>query len=807
MTLASLFGCHFGIEVLEGKGKWLPHEGEVAARCFGKPATAARGLTIAKDCAYVDGQMLQNVKWHSSSHGITFGGGGYDGPMGQLAIDRHHTSFVGTMSASTTSEIKAVRGYNTAVHYKTWRKAVDGTCEDWDDLLIATEFVDGVLERVFKLGTTDVSDRTSVTAVEEWETTYEMVEGVGMEPEHDSFMIATTLDFSDFTSHFTGWYQDDTSPEGTEKWDWEGTSYTPENQKATRDAHIALLQKKAPPAVPKKKSATLTVQDLNSIASLDPNGKLESGEIVFKDRAQEKAGEHIQNMLLYSLQGGNSSGEWIDQLFRGRPSLKESLVNIQKRHKEWFEKEAIPNMGQILHDNVSDLEYKEILEKIAEDVIEKNYEAFGESEDYARASQEVYLVAYREVVDEIRPYLDDPDTDWGEAYFNFLTSENFLNNWAIQVASDQYDNVKQTMYEQNVKLTLLCEEDSDVPREVLSIMMSTILGVNISNVIWNDEMRPFVEKSVRELLEGTIDFPTEVGESIDDYKQIAQETLESLTSMDQLVQFFAEIVTRSHHGEALKKWSPAWMSEAAEDIAKDKPTGTLKTVKKWGSKFGECMKTIGFGALGGFLLYNVFAGESDNIIQDISLTIIGGVFLLESASRLIPKKLGKWVSKKITALDDSLQASLKKFTKWFGKEGVDPDSTIAKILGKNKSAFFAKRLGPALAVFGIALAAMALKFAIGAGDIANTVFESINLIIEIAGLVFIGLELAGFAWAGPAGLFIAIAGLVVTLFQVIWNIFRPPTPPPDPIKEYVNGPLKVAGFTRESAPVSKSKYI
>ena len=42
--------------------------------------------------------------------------------------------------------------------------------------------------------------------------------------------------------------------------------------------------------------------------------------------------------------------------------------------------------------------------------------------------------------------------------------------------------------------------------------------------------------------------------------------------------------------------------------------------------------------------------------------------------------------------------------------------------------------------------------AIDTGDIADTVFETLNVCFAIADAVFIGLELLGFAWAGPLGL-------------------------------------------------------
>ncbi|NIP53104.1 MAG: hypothetical protein GWN61_03305, partial [candidate division Zixibacteria bacterium] len=108
--------------------------------------------------------------------------------------------------------------------------------------------------------------------------------------------------------------------------------------------------------------------------------------------------------------------------------------------------------------------------------------------------------------------------------------------------------------------------------------------------------------------------------------------------------------------------------------------------------------------------------------------------------------------------------------------------------------FFAKRLGPALAIVGIVISAYFLYKAIESGDIASIIFESINTFFMLADAVFIGLELMSFAWAGPVGFAVAIVGLLVMLVQFIYQIINPPTPPPDPVQQFVDGPLTQAGF-------------
>ena len=87
-----------------------------------------------------------------------------------------------------------------------------------------------------------------------------------------------------------------------------------------------------------------------------------------------------------------------------------------------------------------------------------------------------------------------------------------------------------------------------------------------------------------------------------------------------------------------------------------------------------------------------------------------------------------------------------------------------------------------------------LANAIKTGDVPNIVFESLNAFFALGTVVLIGLELFSFAWAGPVGLAIAVVGAIVALVQVIYNLIHPPAPPPDPVEQFIDGPLKQAGF-------------
>jgi hypothetical protein len=125
-----------------------------------------------------------------------------------------------------------------------------------------------------------------------------------------------------------------------------------------------------------------------------------------------------------------------------------------------------------------------------------------------------------------------------------------------------------------------------------------------------------------------------------------------------------------------------------------------------------------------------------------------------------------------------------------GKAG----KTFVAIFGENSTEFLAKRMGPALAVVGLVLTSIQLYEAIKSGNVRSIIFESLNTFFALASVVLIGLELLSVAWAGPVGLAVAAIGLIVVLVQFIWNMIDPPKPPPDPITEFVNGPMVAQNF-------------
>lgn len=70
----------------------------------------------------------------------------------------------------------------------------------------------------------------------------------------------------------------------------------------------------------------MDVQDLNSIPMLKDTGESDpEGNTIYIDLSQQKARQYFQDVLMYSLPGGNADGTWVDQLCNGPPYLTDGL--------------------------------------------------------------------------------------------------------------------------------------------------------------------------------------------------------------------------------------------------------------------------------------------------------------------------------------------------------------------------------------------------------------------------------------------------------------------------------------------------
>lgn len=318
-------------------------------------------------------------------------------------------------------------------------------------------------------------------------------------------------------------------------------------------------------------------------------------------------------------------------------------------------------------------------------------------------------------------------------------------------------------------------------------------------------MRGYIERSLRNMIDGKLDVQNEATEQVEEFQEIAREMKETFNGdMAKTVDIFVESVFKAGYDDvgyddvALAMMYPMNLQQGALDVAQQMSDSSFATLIESRQNFGAFMKTTLFGAYGGFLLNCVFGEGSENIIEEVSLALIGGVGLLTSLE-IVLRRLGKWVSCNILVDNAGVLNSIHKFQSWFSKEGLDPNSTIAKILGEDKAKLFGSRLGPALSVLGVVLSGFSLKVPMKPDGRAKVVFETVQLVLEMESMFALGLPLKEFAWAGPVGLVIAISGLMVSVFLPVWIRFE--APPLDPVRLYISGPLRAAGFTLSKAQI------
>ncbi|MBU2708443.1 hypothetical protein KCM76_20790 [Zooshikella marina] len=124
---------------------------------------------------------------------------------------------------------------------------------------------------------------------------------------------------------------------------------------------------------------------------------------------------------------------------------------------------------------------------------------------------------------------------------------------------------------------------------------------------------------------------------------------------------------------------------------------------------------------------------------------------------------------------------------------------ITQIFMKSKIASIAERVSLVFGVAALGVAAYSLADAIINGDIAGIVFETVNTLIGLGGVMFGALALAGMSMAGPIAVALAVVGGIVAIVQWLWEMFGPKHIPPSPIQNYTNKVVKPNGFYYPSA--------
>jgi LysM repeat protein len=225
----------------------------------------------------------------------------------------------------------------------------------------------------------------------------------------------------------------------------------------------------------------------------------------------------------------------------------------------------------------------------------------------------------------------------------------------------------------------------------------------------------------------------------------------------------------------------------------------VQTLNDAGKVIGNLFKCVLYGAGAGFLIYEMIVGGGnvvDKVINGLNLGVMSLGLLVGSIEGLFALKIGEFIEGQLAASTSQMGKFALNLTKWVGGGLPGEMGWITKVFTTSAADFIKFRIGPALAFLGLAVSGYQLYKAIKSGDVRNITFESLNAFIGLVAVASIGLELFSVAWAGPAGLVIAVIGGIIALIQMIWNIVSPPTPPPDPIELFVKGPLTDEGFTK-----------
>jgi len=383
-----------------------------------------------------------------------------------------------------------------------------------------------------------------------------------------------------------------------------------------------------------------------------------------------------------------------------------------------------------------------------------------------------------------------------------------LNVWAVQVADASFKNIKQQMYEWFVQLQVLTG-DQKLANDMLHTTYSVILSITFDQTKWTTEVGNLLKPVIEQIIDGKVEDVQDdvVSESIKEAQQIFAITLNAKDKIEELVSMLTDtMVVWSNK----KKDTP--IVQAPEDIFDgsfiQKELSEDQTwAEKWGSKWKDFTNSkvkkylvaVLYAAGAAFSLYTLIQTGQQNLFdipQDTNLGLYALGLLFSSSKSFITTALSRWIQKPLANGASKLETMAKTVGTWFTKDGVVLDNAATKLFGKSVGEFLAKRLGPALALVGIAVSSVNLYKAIVSGDNTEIAFEAVNTFFALADLTFIGLELAGFAWAGPVGVAFAVVGLLVSLAQLIYDIIHPPPPPPDPVTEFIEGPLKDEGWLK-----------
>lgn len=808
---------------------------------------AAGALAVFPNTAFLDNEKLHNVEFHEETNSLLFSfDRGRVRRAGRLYFNRDQGAFVGTVT-NAKGKVSAVRGTGSIVLYNTRRRLKsDPNAEfvPWLDLKIENRWVNddpsfmksaeaARLVTSYVLGSEDVSSRTAVTGDRaRGEITIELVPSLEFGGKKDRFVIVLAS-----VGSFKGTYTDANRAE----YEWEGTitsatlarntadvaTFAPYDRPLPRASATGPRARAKAPAPP----LVLTDQDLDNVTSLYQVTTRDGGTRTV-DVAQMRTGEFFNLSLINGL-----PQPLLNQLTGGL-QVPAAVKPLFDQYQPFFRKYSYLATGQLLYDTLrNDPAHQASVARISPQALADGWKKLGMDETYATVSQQLYLEGFRSAVPGLQPFLRDDPAKRALSYYRFLTNPATLGFFQTQVASSTFGNVKERIYEWYVKLSVLdpglhtfspsgevdapgggSGEKATLGQQMLAVAFSALVGVMYNQARFvEDTIGPVLQPVLENAADGRIDVSRYLsGKDMQEGAAATRDTLQQMIRVFDggIVNFatnLASVLTiRAAYARANNTSLPPLADsgdEVFEGLALLFEEGSPERTR-W-----ESFRAVGGGILGGLLYTAGAVGLLYQLVQDAKtpgitpnkiITEIGlGVFSLalavKGASYFLTLGVGDWLRRQSLSITGFLSESAGELSRWFTPRGVQPTGRLGKaftaLFGESETVFFARRLGPALGVFGVVVSAVALGRDIKAGAVREIVFDSVGVFFSVVDAGIIGVDLlVGFAWAGPVGVAVAVAGLLVGLAQFIWSVIDPPKPPADPVDQFISGPLKDAGF-------------
>ena len=581
---------------------------------------------------------------------------------------------------------------------------------------------------------------------------------------------------------------------------------------------------------------TLTLLELENVSPLqeytytDSDGKQQIGQ---RDAAQYMAGQYFNDGLINGLEGGvpGYKQDWLQDLFGGPIPLEPGVLDVFKTHKQFFRDNTVLGTGNTLYTNFKGADaYKETMTHVDKEALDQGWKGLSEKEpaEYQNVTNKLYIQGYHYGVTGIGPYLKEtiaaricvPEnqppgipcpTDWGKVYYDHLTNPHQIIQWQLQVKADEFENTVPRMYNWYTKVAILNPDGSPRPTDMLAKVFEALLGVRFEEAEWEPRLAPILAFVIANAQTGSLD--KLAGDAMQ--KALAAANRETLNSIINCFQnagmsFTDRLISAFEHFNAIEAYKNKAMMELITDedfLEWLLPMGKFESeYKAWSElraldNFWDVMAGIGWSLGAAAVIWSIFWNaqnpqDFENVVQEIGLGVFAVGLFVKGLETTMHAGIGRWMVGYWRHNNGGLADFAANLAKWFSKSGeVVPEGLtgkiVTKIFGKNSEEFFGKRLGPALAVFGLVLCSMSLADAIKAGDTAGIVFNAIYAFFALADAALSFLGAFGFAWAGPVGLAVAVVGLLVVIVNFFYSLFRTK---PNPVKDFVKGPMKGQGF-------------